>query len=91
VKRGKRLRLRRVGTLTRRRCDANGSARYDLAMCGRTILVSPGPLIRDIFKLDEVPDLQPRFNVAPFQLIPIIASRINSSSCRGDPTSLGAS
>jgi putative SOS response-associated peptidase YedK len=41
-------------------------------MCGRATLVSPGAVIREVFRLDETPVLQPRFNLAPLQPIPII-------------------
>jgi putative SOS response-associated peptidase YedK len=34
-------------------------------MCGRTTLVTPGPDLRQAFGLDEVPELPPRYNVAP--------------------------
>jgi putative SOS response-associated peptidase YedK len=41
-------------------------------MCGRTTLVTPGPDLRQAFGLDEVPDLPPRYNVAPTQPIAVI-------------------
>lgn len=38
-------------------------------MCGRFTLTAPPAQIADAFDLDEVPDLRPRFNVAPGQAI----------------------
>lgn len=42
------------------------------AMCGRFTLRSNLNLILAQFALDEVPDLRPRYNIAPTQLIPTI-------------------
>jgi len=41
-------------------------------MCGRTTLVTPGPDLRQIFGLDEVAELPPRYNIAPTQPIAVI-------------------
>ncbi|HSO35924.1 MAG TPA: SOS response-associated peptidase [Labilithrix sp.] len=41
-------------------------------MCGRaTLTVSPDEL-RDVFDLEEVPEMPPRFNIAPSQPLPVI-------------------
>lgn len=36
-------------------------------MCGRYSLTTPGELVAEVFGLDEVPDLEPRYNIAPTQ------------------------
>jgi putative SOS response-associated peptidase YedK len=36
-------------------------------MCGRFTLSSPGEVVAELFELAEVPDLTPRYNVAPTQ------------------------
>jgi putative SOS response-associated peptidase YedK len=41
-------------------------------MCGRATLSTPGDEIREVFGLDETPDLLPRFNIAPTQPIAVI-------------------
>jgi putative SOS response-associated peptidase YedK len=41
-------------------------------MCGRTSLTSSPDDIAEAFGLDEVPDLAPRYNIAPTQPIPIV-------------------
>ncbi len=44
-------------------------------MCGRFTLRTPASAIAEQFSLLEVPDLQPRFNIAPSQ--PVAAVRVN--------------
>ena len=41
-------------------------------MCGRTVLVTPGDDLRELFALDEIPPLVPRYNIAPTQPIAVI-------------------
>jgi putative SOS response-associated peptidase YedK len=41
-------------------------------MCGRTTLCTPPDDLQEIFGLDEVPELTPRYNVAPTQPIAVI-------------------
>lgn len=41
-------------------------------MCGRYALHSPGKAVADLFGLIEEPILQPRYNVAPTQPVPVI-------------------
>lgn len=41
-------------------------------MCGRFILTSPGKVIRELFGLDEAPELSPRYNIAPTDDVAII-------------------
>jgi putative SOS response-associated peptidase YedK len=41
-------------------------------MCGRTTLSTPPQELRDLFGLEEVPDLMPRYNIAPTQPIAVI-------------------
>ena len=41
-------------------------------MCGRFVLMTPGRSLAERFKLEEVPDLEPRYNIAPTQKVAII-------------------
>jgi putative SOS response-associated peptidase YedK len=41
-------------------------------MCGRTTLSTPKEDLRELFGLDEVPELQPHYNIAPSQPIAVI-------------------
>ncbi len=41
-------------------------------MCGRFVLMTPGKSLASHFRLTEEPELEPRYNVAPTQLVPII-------------------
>lgn len=41
-------------------------------MCGRYTLTASPQAVQDAFSLAEAPDLSPRFNIAPTQLVPII-------------------
>jgi len=41
-------------------------------MCGRFVLMTPGRSLAERFKLEEVPDLEPRYNIAPAQKVAII-------------------
>lgn len=43
-------------------------------MCGRFTLSSPGEIVADLFHLGEVPDLTPRFNVAPTQRVAVVVA-----------------
>lgn len=41
-------------------------------MCGRYSLAAPGDVIAELFDLVEVPDLAPRWNIAPTQRAPVV-------------------
>jgi putative SOS response-associated peptidase YedK len=41
-------------------------------MCGRYAFFSPAEAVRRTFALDDVPELEPRFNVAPTQDVPAV-------------------
>lgn len=41
-------------------------------MCGRYTLSTPADLVAEIFDLDESLELEPRYNIAPTQLAPIV-------------------
>ena len=41
-------------------------------MCGRYAFFSPAEAVRRTFALDDVPDLEPRYNVAPTQSVPAV-------------------
>jgi len=49
-------------------------------MCGRFTLRTPAKEIAEFFHLADVPDLRPRFNIAPTQ--PVAAVRLNKKSNR---------
>lgn len=44
-------------------------------MCARFTLFTPGDRIARMFDLAEVPDLRPRYNVAPSQLVAVIGTK----------------
>ncbi|MGV8038822.1 MAG: SOS response-associated peptidase [Thermoanaerobaculaceae bacterium] len=44
-------------------------------MCGRYTLASPGNVVAELFELDEVPELRPRFNIAPTQDVAVVRAR----------------
>ena len=44
-------------------------------MCGRYSLTSPVEAMRALFGFDELPNLQPRYNIAPTQDVPVIRGR----------------
>jgi putative SOS response-associated peptidase YedK len=52
-------------------------------MCGRFTLRTPASAIAEQFSLLEVPDLQPRFNIAPSQPAPVV--RIDPRSASEGP------
>jgi putative SOS response-associated peptidase YedK len=41
-------------------------------MCGRFTLASPGTVVAELFGLDGVPNLRPRFNIAPTQAVAVV-------------------
>jgi putative SOS response-associated peptidase YedK len=41
-------------------------------MCGRYAFFSPAEAIKRVFALDEVPELEPRYNIAPTQSVPTV-------------------
>ncbi len=41
-------------------------------MCGRYAFFSPAEAVKRIFALDEVPELEPRYNIAPTQPVPAV-------------------
>ena len=41
-------------------------------MCGRFTLSQPAEAIAEVFQLNEVPSLEPRYNIAPTQLVPTV-------------------
>jgi putative SOS response-associated peptidase YedK len=43
-------------------------------MCGRYAFFSPAEAVRRTFALDEVPELEPRYNIAPTQDVPAVRS-----------------
>ncbi|MCH2135626.1 MAG: OB-fold nucleic acid binding domain-containing protein [Phycisphaerales bacterium] len=53
-------------------------------MCGRFLLTSPGNLVQVLFRLDEVPDLSPRYNIAPTQEVAgVVLVRQRPHTARG--------
>lgn len=47
-------------------------------MCGRFTLTAPAEQIRDLFDIKELPDLEPRYNIAPTQDILVVRGDDNS-------------
>jgi putative SOS response-associated peptidase YedK len=43
-------------------------------MCGRYAFFSPAEAVRRTFALDQVPELEPRYNIAPTQDVPAVRS-----------------
>lgn len=41
-------------------------------MCGRFAFYSPAEAVSRLFGVDEVPALEPRFNIAPTQFVPVV-------------------
>jgi putative SOS response-associated peptidase YedK len=41
-------------------------------MCGRYSLTTPGEFVAEVFDLEEVPELAPRYNIAPSQEVAVV-------------------
>jgi putative SOS response-associated peptidase YedK len=41
-------------------------------MCGRFTLTSPADTVAELFELAEVPEIAPRYNIAPTQPVPVV-------------------
>jgi putative SOS response-associated peptidase YedK len=55
--------------------DRGRDLRHDpITMCGRAKLSASPEDLREVFHLDELPQLSPRYNIAPSQPIPIVRS-----------------
>jgi putative SOS response-associated peptidase YedK len=48
-------------------------------MCGRFLLTTPGADLAEHFGLEEIPDLAPRYNIAPTQSIAIVLGGLGSA------------
>ena len=59
--------------ITESRLVVNGGC-YSLLMCGRFYLTSSPAEIRKQFKLEKMPELVPRYNIAPMQTSPIVVA-----------------
>jgi putative SOS response-associated peptidase YedK len=51
-------------------------------MCGRFTLATPPTLLAEAFGLAEVPDLAPRYNIAPTQLAPVLRQPAGAALAR---------
>src|SRR6266404_1033486 len=62
-----------------RRNPAASPARqcYTAVMCGRFYLTATAAELRRLFKLEKVPELVPRYNIAPMQSTPIVVAEEN--------------
>jgi putative SOS response-associated peptidase YedK len=58
-------------TITESRLFVNGGC-YNRLMCGRFYLAASSAEIRKLFRLDKLPELVPRYNIAPMQTSPIV-------------------
>jgi putative SOS response-associated peptidase YedK len=47
-------------------------------MCGRFTLIAPGEAVAELFQLTDIPNLAPRYNIAPTQ--PVAAVRVSEKS-----------
>jgi putative SOS response-associated peptidase YedK len=47
-------------------------------MCGRFTLIAPGEAVAELFQLTDIPNLAPRYNIAPTQ--PVAAVRVNEKN-----------
>jgi putative SOS response-associated peptidase YedK len=45
---------------------------YSVGMCGRYTLTVSGRVLAELFELDEVHEIAPRYNIAPSQQVPIV-------------------
>jgi putative SOS response-associated peptidase YedK len=41
-------------------------------MCGRFVWMTPGKSVAEPFGLEEVPGLEPRYNIAPTRMVAVI-------------------
>ncbi|TMJ44680.1 MAG: SOS response-associated peptidase, partial [Alphaproteobacteria bacterium] len=57
---------------------ANARCYSAVAMCGRFYLTASPAEIRKLFKLEKVPELVPRYNIAPMQSTPIVIAEENA-------------
>ncbi len=48
-------------------------------MCGRFTLNTPAQIIEEFFKLSEVPDIKPRYNIAPSQSIATVTASLEKN------------
>ena len=51
-------------------------------MCARFTLKTSAVVLQELFELDEVPELPPRYNIAPSQFIPAVVSEGGSREMR---------
>jgi putative SOS response-associated peptidase YedK len=63
-------------TITESRLVVNGGC-YSPLMCGRFYLTASSAEIRKLFRLDKLPELVPRYNIAPMQTSPIVVADEN--------------
>jgi putative SOS response-associated peptidase YedK len=52
--------------------DHTPEPRYHGLVCGRYVLTVTGRVLARLFDLDEVPELEARYNIAPTQQVPIV-------------------
>jgi putative SOS response-associated peptidase YedK len=45
---------------------------YPIRMCGRFYLIASASQLRRTFRVDDAPDLKPRYNIAPTRMSPIV-------------------
>jgi putative SOS response-associated peptidase YedK len=58
-------------------------------MCGRFTLATPAAEWAALFELDEVPDFEPRYNIAPTQEIPVVRADPEARRRRRRPETEG--
>ncbi len=50
-------------------------------MCGRFLITSPGNLLQVLLQLDDTPSIEPRYNAAPSQRLPVVRSIDGARRC----------
>ena len=61
-------------------------------MCGRFGLNHPHPVLADWYRIPFMPELKPRYNIAPTMDIPVIRTTkeaVKGRSCAGDSSPIG--
>lgn len=51
-------------------------------MCGRYALTAPASKVAEVFEVDILPEILPRYNIAPSQDVPVLLSSDGVRSCR---------
>ncbi|MCA9567712.1 MAG: SOS response-associated peptidase [Myxococcales bacterium] len=50
-------------------------------MCGRYALTAPASRVAEVFEVDVLPEILPRYNIAPTQSVPVILEQDGTRTC----------